>query len=310
MLFKEKMFLANCDPVRRLPGPELEKRLLLSVAFSKGAIVTPSLLLDNDGIAALLARPDLQRWFNSRDGRGGLVIRMPGGDSAAPLEDYFAALPPHHHLTRFGCAKDRLDRHALAGLRDDLRAIDAALNRLSAVYSPVNLRPSALSDAILASSAFAQWCAPDTPVEALRQQAPGLNSRSTWYRAAEATLGARAAAFKLEVIDACYNGLFVGKGEAFVMDRIPVLGDLPPQILSLGINAQSFNEQRRMFDYALKGIDLIGAFGAGQLASFLTREAVDFIEEKLQDTSLAWATRRNWFGLYTRLTKSMGIEIR
>ncbi|MEG1451687.1 hypothetical protein [Brevundimonas sp.] len=62
MLFKEKMFLANCDPVRRLSPLELEKRFTMSIALSKGAILTPNLLLDNAGMASMLENSMLKLW--------------------------------------------------------------------------------------------------------------------------------------------------------------------------------------------------------------------------------------------------------
>jgi len=314
MLFKEKMFLANCDPVRRLSHPELEKRFLMSIALSKGAILTPNLLLDNAGMGRLLDNPLVQRWSRSKEGRGRLVVRVPGNAAPESIEDYFDNLPPHHYLTRFQCRKQDLAGLDLAHFKAELHTLDRNLRRIRPTYSPVSLNGAALSDAVAASPSLKQWrtqrVEQEKPFQTLMDRAPELGSRSLWYQASEDLLGADAGQFKLEVIDACYNGLFVASGEAFVMDRIAVLDRLPPALLNLGVGAVAFSEQKKLFDYALKGFDLITAFGAGQLVEFLTEEAASFVENKLQDTSFNWATRRNWFGLYPRLTQSMGIEIR
>lgn len=314
MLFKEKMFLANCDPVRRLPGEELGKRFRMSLALSKGAILTPNLLLDNAGMAPMLEDGLFRKWADSKQGRGNLVIRVPGAQAPQSLEDYFDNLPSQHFLTRFQCRKGDLTQLELTTFKHDLRSLDRTLRPLSPVWSPVNLGPTSLSDAILASASFTEWKrAHEDLTEELSQleaMAGEMNSRSLWYRLCEERLGDQAPDFKLEVIDACYNGLFVAKGEAFVMDRIPVLGQLPSALLSLGVGAQAYQEQRKWFEYALKGFDLVTAFGTGQLVEFLTDEAASYVEDKLQDTSYKWATRKNWFGLYPRLTRSMGIEIR
>ncbi|WP_297801838.1 hypothetical protein [uncultured Brevundimonas sp.] len=314
MLFKEKMFLANCDPVRRLPPFELEKRFLMSIALSKGAILTPNLLLDNAGMGRLLDNSLVRRWSMSKEGRGGVVIRVPGASAPESMEDYFDNLPPHHYLTRFQCRKQDLSGLDLAQFKSELHRLDRNLRRIRPVYSPVRLHGQSLSDAIMASASFTQWCEDkpelEAPLRQLQDRAPELGSRSLWYGACEELLGADAPQFKLEVIDACYNGLFVASGEAFVMDRIPVLDNVPVSLLSVGVGAVAFSEQRKLFEYALKGFDLVTAFGAGQLVEFLTDEAASFVENKLQDTSFKWATRRNWFGLYPRLTQSMGIEIR
>ncbi len=312
MLFKEKMFLANCDPVRRLSPVELEKRFTMSIALSKGAILTPNLLLDNTGMASMLENSMLKLWSGSKEGQGGIVIRVPGEAAPDSLEDYFDNLPDHHFLTRFQSRKGELSQLALAEFKSDLRGMDRTLKRLKPVYSPISLHPRSLTDAILVSPEFAQWKQerPELCLSELEVMAPDLVSRSLWYRASEQQLGEHASGFKLEVIDACYNGLFVASGEAFVMDRIPVLGQVPAALLHLGVGAAALSEQRKWFEYALKGFDLVTAFGTGQLVEFLTDEAASFVEDKLQDTSFKWATRKNWFGLYPRLTQSMGTEIR
>lgn len=314
MLFKEKMFLANCDPVRRLSRDELEKRLMMSLALSQGAILTPNLLLDNAGMSGLMQGDMLRRWAGSKQGRGGVVIRVPGHEAPSSLEDYFDDLPQHHFLTRFQCRKGDLDRLTIAQFQSELRALDRTLRAIKPVYCPVKLHGQSLSDAIAASASLAQWQASQPELEAalqaLMDRAPELGSRSLWYQAVDELLPQQAAAFKLEVIDACYNGLFVASGEAFVMDRIPVLDKIPAGLLTLGVGAQAFKTQRQLIEYALKGFDLVTAFGAGQLVQFLTDEAASFVEDQLQDTSFKWATRRNWFGLYPRLTQSIGIEIR
>lgn len=314
MLFKEKMFLANCDPVRRLGGGELEKRFKMSIALSQGAILTPNLLLDNAGMAPLLDGELLKRWAGSKKGRGGLVIRVAGAHAPDSIEDYFDNLPSVHWLTRFQKSKGDLDAMELAVFKSDLRSVDRSLRRLKPVYCPVNLHAGSLSQAILTSDSFAQWKQerPELKPALLRleEQASSLNSRSLWYRVCDEVLGEQAAHFKMEVVDACYNGLFVASGEAFVMDRIPVLDQVPASLLDLGVGAQAFSTQKKLFDYALKGFDLVTAFGTGQLVEYLTEEAASYVEDKLQDTSFKWATRKNWFGLYPRLTQSMGIEIR
>ncbi|WP_292051381.1 MULTISPECIES: hypothetical protein [unclassified Brevundimonas] len=314
MLLKEKMFLANCDPVRRLSPFELEKRFLMSIALSKGAILTPNLLLDNAGMGRLLDNSLVRRWSMSKEGRGGVVIRVPGASAPESMEDYFDNLPPNHYLARFQCCKQDLTGLDLAHFKSELHTLDRNLRRIKPAYSPVSLHSRSLSDAVMASASLAQWQADrhelEKPLRDLLRRAPDLGSRSMWYQASEELLGEDAVQFKLEVIDACYNGLFVASGEAFVMDRIAVLDRVPISLLSVGVGAVAFGEQRKLFEYALKGFDLVTAFGAGQLVEFLTDEAVSFVENKLQDTSFKWATRRNWFGLYPRLTQSMGVEIR
>jgi hypothetical protein len=63
MILRERLFLANCDSVRQLSPDEMGKRLLLGAAFGEGVVMSVNLLLDNQGMADVLARPDLASWY-------------------------------------------------------------------------------------------------------------------------------------------------------------------------------------------------------------------------------------------------------
>lgn len=314
MLFKEKIFLANCDPVRQLSVSELEKRFLLGVTFAEGVILTPSLLLDNVGFGQVLKRRNLQKWYRE-EGSGTLVLRHPGSDHSSSMMEYFEQLPPGHRLARHaGKEKGRLTRLELADLQSDLKALDRDLRAFSPLHEPVALRPTSLTQALVESSTFADWEKSnghlDDTLSSLREEASGLRSRSDWYRATEAMLGTDADGFKAEVVDTAYHGLFVKKGEAFAADRIAFMGNIPAPLLDAGLSIRTLRREKELLDYAIKGFDLVTAFGAGEITRFLAAEAADYIESKLQDTSMGWLTRRNWFGLYPRLTRSIGVEVR
>jgi hypothetical protein len=68
------MFLDNFDTVRQLPVAEIEKRFLLGVTFAQGVIVTPSLLLDNQGFTDVLKRPNLYHRYRE-EGLGTLILK-------------------------------------------------------------------------------------------------------------------------------------------------------------------------------------------------------------------------------------------
>ena len=53
MLFKEKMYLSNCDSVRELSIEETRKRLLIGLVFGNGIILSPNILFDNQGVKKL-----------------------------------------------------------------------------------------------------------------------------------------------------------------------------------------------------------------------------------------------------------------
>lgn len=151
------MFLSNCDPVRRLSVPEIEKRFLLAVTFAEGAIVTPSALLDNTGFATVFGRQNLHKWYNE-EGSGTLIVRGPGKSSTVSMADYFDSLPPNHFLTRFGQRKENLSRLQIAEIRDDISTLDRSLMRLAPKAEGAALARNALTDAILQSDEFSAWC--------------------------------------------------------------------------------------------------------------------------------------------------------
>lgn len=308
------MFLANCDTVRRLPVSEIEKRFLLGVTFAEGVIVTPSLLLDNQGFSEVLQRPNLYRWYRE-EGLGTLTIRSPSRSSFTSMEDYFDTLPGSYRLARCGGRqKQDLSRDELSHVISDLRLLDKRLIDFAPTKHALSLTPHALSDAVRQSATLLEWRHKDAQLsdrfDGLFADAASLNSRSSWYHAIEQNFGPDADQLKAEVIDSAYHGLFVGAGEAFAADRIPVLEKIPARILDAGLVIRSLRKEKEMLDYAIKGFDLITAFGAGEIAKFLLDEAVSYVEDKVQDTSLGWFSRRNWFGLYPKLVSRMGVEIK
>lgn len=314
MLFKEPMFLANCDTVRQLPAAEIEKRFLLGVTFAQGVIVTPSLLLDNRGFAEVLKRPNLHRWY-SEEGFGTLTIRSPTAAGASSMLDFFESLPASYRLARCGGKqKNDLTTDERQALVADLQFLDKRLCDFKPKRHVLSLTPDALTKVLTNSSTFAAWRTESNKtsdhMDALLARSEDLTSRSAWYHAVEHEIGADAQRFKTEVVDSAYHGLFVVAGEAFAADRIPVLEKIPPRLLDAGLMIRSLRQEKEFLDYAIKGFDLITAFGAGEIAKFLVDEAMSYVEEKAQDTSLGWFTRRNWFGLYPKLVSRMGVEIK
>ena len=312
MLLKEAMFLSNCDSVRSLGVEELTKRVLIGAMFARGVIATPSLLLDNPHMLMVLERRNLQDWLAGSQG-GGLVLRGPAGHVGMRLRDYFDALPPDYILSRCGGrTKQQLSFLERRDIEDDLKRLDLILARVPRPPEPVALRPSSLTEAIQQGSSLAQWR--ETSSDALSTMLKGtdtLNSRSAWYKAAgDAFDPATAARFQAEVIDPAYHGLFVRKGEAFAMDRIAVIDALPPQLLDATTSFRLLRRKTEFIGHAISLFNLVSAAGTNQLLAHLTDEAIGFVEDKMQDKGMGWASRRNWFGLYPALIRKIGVEIR
>lgn len=308
------MFLANCDSVRRLSRNELLKRFVLGATFANGVILTPSLLLDNVHFVDVLSRGNIEKWYMG-EGAQTIAIRTPGADSTSSMTDYFEALPSSYILNRFqGKSKGQLDRLERMDIRDDLIALDRLLVRYQPQTDSRSLLPTSLSDSILAGKTFARWRASSSEssdqLEGMIRVAGELHSRSAWYAAADRFLGNGAAQFRTEVIDTAYHGLFVRKGEAFALDRINVLDRMPAPLLNASITMRSLRKEYQYIGYAVSAFNLVSAFGANELLKYVTDEAVGYFEEKAQEQGFSWVNRRDWFGLYSKLTKSIGIELK
>ena len=308
------MFLANCDPVRRLATQEIEKRFMLGVLLTGGVVLTPSLLLDNPAFIEVLSRPNVRRWFDG-DGAGTLQIRSPWSNGSESITAFFDSLPEGYILNRYkGTPKGQLSRLERWDLKDELSTLDGIIRSYGLKIGDISLQTTALSDSIITSSTLKdfQQKSPEyrEPLEHLLQMAPALNSRSMWYQAAEELPHEMQSSFKLEVIDTAYHGLFIDHGEAFALDQMAGIETIPAAFLDTGIRLRNLRKQYEYIGYGMKAFDLITAMGAGQLMKFLTDEAISYIEDKASEKGHDWASRKNWFGLNKVISRKIGVEIK
>ena len=309
MILKERLFLANCDSVRQLSQEEVAKRLLLGAAFAQGVVMSVNLLIDNNGIADVLARPDLEMWYRE-EGAGSLSLRGMFSDGQLSLVDYFNALPPSYRLSRLGgrtkAAMTQAERDLI--LRD-LDRIDGLLALYSAGTSPITRNPDALAKAIARRIARNPGAA--ALISAANIAPETLVSRSDWYAAINGSPLPMADQDRLRIgiVDAAYNSLFVRRGEAFAMDRIPVLGGLPTAFLSGTVNLRNYRREIGHLRTGARVFSFISSLATEEILRALTDAAVGYLEDKAQDKGMGWFDRRNWFGLYPRLINQIGVEI-
>lgn len=309
MILKQRLFLANCDSVRQLAQDEVAKRLLLSAAFAEGVVVSVNLLIDNQGMADVLARPELESWYRE-EGAGSLALRGMFADDDVSLVDYFRNLPPSFRLSRLGgrTKADMLPAEEATILRD-LERIDHLLALYQAGKSPVPRAPTALARAV------ARRLGRNPGADLLLEQAgidpTALVSRSDWYKAlAQSQLPpADRDRLRIGIVDAAYNSLFVRRGEAFAMDRIKVLGNLPTPLLSGSVNLRNYRREIGHLRTGARVFSFISSLATEEILRALTDAAVGYLEDKAQEKGLGWFDRRNWFGLYPRLVNQIGVEI-
>lgn len=316
MLFKEKLYLANCDSVRQLDHEEIRKRFLTAAVFADGVVLSPNVLIDNPGILSALGQKNIARWFRE-EGLGKVVVRGNGIRPGASLRDYFDALPGSYRVSHLGGRrKNELETHAPQALDSLHRSLDTAQNTLEAYqtrWEPVTLSPDSLTREILSQPGTHHYTGSNiSPLTAINNGELTLSSRSAWYQHVEQHAqmsAAEKAHFKLTVIDAAYNRLFTQHGEAFAMDRIRVLEHMPPAMLDTTLTIRGMRRQRRWLINGYRLFGLVTTLGTDGLAELLADEAVGYMEDKAKQHGHSWFTRKNWFGLYDNLTHKIGVEL-
>ncbi|MCG7592228.1 MULTISPECIES: hypothetical protein [unclassified Halomonas] len=327
MILKEKLFLANCDSVRQLSPDDVRARFMAGVLFADGVVLSPNLLIDNPAIISLLASKHVQRWFKRDEhNESKLMIRGFGLENGFSLVDYFEHLDANYVVSQLGgVRKGELTAAQATQLKKQLEKASDVLTCYQPSIVSLEKKPGALSEQIRLRLARAATSTTEVAVEAeqqrsvhqrtlalVEQSGKPLGSRSDWYSA----LGAleipalQRDQFRLEVVDASYNGLFVGEGEAFVMDRIQVLSRLPLWLLDTGISIGSRREELATLKAGYDLFNFISTLGTEELASILADKALEYAEEKAKAHGVSWCERRNWFGLYPKLTRFMGVELK
>jgi len=312
MILKERLFLSNCDSVRQLPEAEVCKRVLLGAGFAGGVILSPNLLIDNTAMVRTLSGKALSDWLRE-EGYGSLSVRGMFDGPQLCLADYFRDLRGDYRLSRLvGRRKDSLSAMEHDAIVRDLDSLDGLLAEYGARFQPIKRDPDALNRAI------AYRLKRNAPMRALLARhghdgiPPGLVSRSDWYRFVNHALPDpyEATKFRLVVVDTAYNSLFVRKGEAFAIDRVRMLGDLPSPFLDASVRLRNFRREIGNLHIAWRVFSFISSLGQAELIQVLTDEALSLVEDSAASRGAKWFDRKNWFGLYPRLVRQIGVEIR
>lgn len=319
MLFKEKLLLSNCDSVRALDGDELRKRVLVGLAFADGVVLSPNTLIDNLQVADVVGQANVVQYLNE-EGSGKLVIRGFGLGQYAGLAEYYEALPGNFILSSLPGApcKQELDRFQRQQMRDRIAGLERALRQVGPVVENLSLPRESLRNEVFLRlrerSALHHFFENDGDYNLFLLGADQVISRSEWYAYAQAFFARRGLAvaprFRAEVIDPAYNSLFALNNEGFLQDDIPYLTGLPEVILDTSIGLKTLRKEIALIQYPLKVFEFISSFGAGEIVRYLTDEAISYMEDKMVDSGKSYMTRKNWFGMYPRMRRFMGLEIK
>lgn len=319
MLFKEKLLLSNCDSVRALDSNELRKRFLTGLAFADGVVLSPNALIDNLGITEVIDQSNVIKYLNE-EGAGKLVIRGFGMEDHASLQEYYHTLPGSFILSSLPGAprKEELDRYQQRQMEDRVASLQAALNSVRPAVESLSLARESLRNEVLVrlqgSTSEQHYFASNEDYQLFLSGTDQLISRSEWYNYSQNFFTARGAeAFPMlraEIIDPAYNSLFANTSEGFLQDDIRYLTGVPEVVLDASIAIKSLRNEIQLIQYPLKLFEIISSFGTGEIVRYLTDEAIGYIEDKMVDSGKTYMTRKNWFGMYPRMRRFMGLEIK
>lgn len=323
MLFKEKILLANCDSTRELTTKELQKRILIGTLFGQGVIVSPNILLDNPGIPEVLDRPNIVKYLRE-EGQGTFTVRGFNIGKDFSILEYFEKLPDTYILSSLEGrpVKGDLGTTERDSLRWRLERLQRSLDAFDFSPQPVKIDPGSLSDEIKRilegdEVGQSQYFIGQSEVKQFLSSSAFCVSRSDWYKRVDQYFAEqesidpeKAAAFKLEVVDPAYNSLFILSGETFVQDNIRGIEKFPLALLDAGAHIKSLRREISLLSYSYRMFEFVSSFAMGDLARYLTDEALGYIESKAVDHGYERLARKNWFGLYPKMRQCMGVEIK
>lgn len=319
MLFKEKLLLSNCDSVRKLNKSELQKRFLTGMAFADGVVLSPNTLIDNIDFYELILRKNIVKYLNE-EGSGKFVIRGFNCDKDQSLADYFEKLPPDYIISSFKGSpkKSQINSSQHIEILSRIKLAQKALNNINYKVEKITAQKNALRNEIFKrlddNEIIGHYFSNDGDRLLFKMSTEKIFSRSQWYQVSDNYFGKKNSIesyrFKAEVINPAYNFIFASKGEGFLQDDIKFLKNVPAIILDSGILFKSLKNELKLIEYPYKAFELVTSFGSGEIVKYITDEALGYIEDKLTEKGQTYLTRKNWFGMYSKMQKSIGLELK
>ena len=312
MLFKEKMYLSNCDSVKELSNEEARKRLLIGLVFGSGIILSPNILFDSQGVSEVLQQKNVIKFLNE-EGSGNFIIRGINIKDINSFSDYFDKLPNSYKVSSLhGKEKGKLSQYELKNIKDNIKLLDNIISKANPIYENATIVKDSLSKEIKQRISI-EYFKNKEEFNTFLFKSQNLISRSEWYQFVSEFFKNdfnKISSVKTEIVDPAYNSLFVNPKESFIQDNIKVLDKIPEKILSAGVTFNSLRNEIELIEYPIKAFEIITTLGTTELLKILTDEALGYIEDKMKEESISFLSRRNWFGLYPILSKKMGLEIK
>lgn len=312
MLFKEKMYLSNCDSVRGLSNDEIRKRFLIGLVFGNGVILSPNILFDTKGLNQVLEQKNVIKFLNE-EGYGNFIIRGMNIENINSFADYFEKLPSNYKISNLnGIEKGELTRSQLQYIGNNIKYIDKIIQNIKPVYQNALIQKDSLTKEIFKRISI-DYFDDDEKFNKFLLESEKLVSRSEWYTFLNIFLKGNETkinSIKSEIIDPAYNSLFINNSESFIQDNINVLDKIPEKILSGMVTINSLKNEIELIEYPLKAFEIVTTIGTTELFKIITDEALSYIEDKATEKGISFLSRKNWFGLYPILQNKLGLEIK
>lgn len=312
MLFKEKMYLSNCDSVRGLSNDEIRKRFLIGLVFGNGVILSPNILFDTKGLNQVLEQKNVIKFLNE-EGYGNFIIRGMNIENINSFADYFEKLPSNYKISNLnGIEKGELTRSQLQYIGNNIKYIDKIIQNIKPVYQNALIQKDSLTKEIFKRISI-DYFDDDEKFNKFLLESEKLVSRSEWYTFLNIFLKGNETkinSIKSEIIDPAYNSLFINNSESFIQDNINVLDKIPEKILSGMVTINSLKNEIELIEYPLKAFEIVTTIGTTELFKIITDEALSYIEDKATGKGISFLSRKNWFGLYPILQNKLGLEIK
>jgi len=88
------------------------------------------------------------------------------------------------------------------------------------------------------------------------------------------------------------------------------LDRIPNKILDVAVTIKSLREEIELLSFIWESVVFIRSAGAEDLLRVVTKKAIDYIEDRFLNNGFEMLSRKNWFGLYPKLARKMGIEFK
>ncbi|MFW8589288.1 hypothetical protein ACOI22_00620 [Glaciecola sp. 2405UD65-10] len=236
------------------------------------------------------------------------------------LPDHFERLPDDYIVSSLPGSpkKSSLNNFQRDQILHRLSTTQKTLNQISPIIENIEIQKHSLKNEIVkkieSDDAIGTYFHSDGERLLFVKQLENVVSRSQWYEFIDnyfaKTSSLDSNRFKSEVIDPSYNSLFAIEGEGFLQDDIKVINNVPEILLDSSVVFKSFRNEIQYIEYPLKVFEFITSFGSGEIAKFLTDEALGYIEDKFSDKGEKYLSRKNWFGMYDVMKRKIGLEVK